>query len=552
MASAGTVISGRYRLERLLGEGGMGQVWVARHLHLDSQVALKILAPSAVSNEVLRARFEREARALAQLRSPHVVQIYDYGLDEANSPFMVMELLEGDDLAYLRSQRRYWTLSEVAQIVVQAARGLSAAHKAGVIHRDVKPGNLFLAQVEGTTILKVLDFGIAKSLEDTATEITKTNVGIGSPSYMSPEQTLTQAVDGRTDVWALGVVAFVLLTGELPFQAESPFLVGQKVLRGQRPRATEIGEGLPRAVDAFFDRALAVSKEERFATPLEMAEALTSIARLYPSATAVDPDAVMTEKVSGVHSARQAALNAGREQAQLGRTVKLAPDQLAPGLARAGYGPRPESHRSGAMAAHGHAQQQAVAPHPAQAPPPPSLPPSSGNPVAPPSAPSSGVPAIYDPFPAYDGAENAPTAKLHAGAIRHALDTGLPEGARPLPYNAGPAPSFQDRSMVSSMVSSAVMPNPFASKRRALMIAAIVGGTVVNLSLFGGLMWVSVSPSHDEPAASSAPKRPAASAPPQVSSTPPSPPDPSPPPPASSPARSSAPPSAHPTKPPGR
>ncbi|MBK6513868.1 MAG: serine/threonine protein kinase [Polyangiaceae bacterium] len=523
--SAGTVIVGRYRLERLLGEGGMGQVWVARHLSLDSLVAVKILAPSAVSNEVLRARFEREARALGQLRSPHVVQIFDYGVDSIG-PFMVMELLEGDDLAYLRSQRRYWSLTEVAQIVTHAARGLTAAHKAGVIHRDVKPGNLFLARVEGETVLKVLDFGIAKPLEDTSSEITKTNVGVGSPSYMSPEQTQAQRVDARTDVWGLGVVAFVLLTGELPFQADSPFLIGQKVLRGQRPKPTQLVEGLPRALDAFFDRALAVAPDDRFATPLEMSDALIAISRLYPGAVATDPDVITTERLS-VDEARRAV--SAKLQRPTTFTIKLSSSDVQPALARAGYGSMPILLRAGPPSQPPPTGDTTDEPAPAPASRPP--PPRPSQPAAPtpaPSEPARPKPAIARPrvpqvaeLTPSDEADFAPTTRMDARAVELAVEareaarrvqaslaevppSHSPTETLPLPRQRRPDNAFFD-------VSSGMMPNPYRAdlafsdnsgslsnpllrrpgNRRSVVAASIVVGTLVHVALLLGAYWLS-------------------------------------------------------------
>ncbi|NUP05577.1 MAG: serine/threonine protein kinase [Polyangiaceae bacterium] len=541
----------------------MGQVWVARHLHLDSLVAVKLLAPSAVSNEVLRARFEREARALGQLRSPHVVQVFDYGVEEIG-PFMVMELLEGDDLAFLRTQRRYWSLTEVAQIVMQAARGLNAAHKAGVIHRDIKPGNLFLARIEDETVLKVLDFGIAKPLEDNVTEITKTNVGVGSPSYMSPEQTQALPVDARTDNWSLAVVAFALLTGELPFQAESPFMIGQKVLRGQRPRATQLVEGLPRALDAFFDRALAVSKDDRFATPLELADALAAIARLYPDATAIDPDVVTTERLSRVHEARKAVALKGL--VSNGLTIKLTADDLQPALARAGYAlpvpprpapprpPPPSDENTGETVVQSREslaeiEQRAVAPpapssrrgppsRPPLAPPRASRPPlptprpstparSSPGTVPPPpsAAPVSPPRAVAEPTP--DASDFAPTTRLSDGSVKMAIEARnqrlAQSGAHfesPLAPQRVPALSQSYGDAAFGDVSSGMIANPYrrdgfgmetaaafanpvrrARKNRLLVIASIVGGTIVNIALVAGAWWLSSDTS--SPAATS-------------------------------------------------
>jgi eukaryotic-like serine/threonine-protein kinase len=284
MTLAGRVLAGRYRLDTLLAEGGMGAVWSAHHSTLDVPVAVKVMATEALAREGLRVRFEREAKATAQLRTPHVVQVFDYGIDEG-TPFLVMELLEGEDFGALGRSRAPFSLAETADLIGQAALGLQAAHQAGIIHRDIKPSNLFLAEVaRGQSLVKVLDFGIAKTFVDGGVKFTKTNVVLGSPSYMSPEQVLAQPIDARTDVWSLGVVTFLMLSGELPFRGATPLDVSQKIAKGIRPRFTDAAPGMPAALDAFFDRALATAPTSRHATVASLAEELARIARANPGA----------------------------------------------------------------------------------------------------------------------------------------------------------------------------------------------------------------------------------------------------------------------------
>jgi serine/threonine-protein kinase len=276
---SGSVIAGRYRLERLLAQGGMGAVWVARHLQLDVDVAVKLMRPAYVSSADARARFEREAKASAHLRSPHFVHVLDYGV-EADAPFLVMELLEGEDLqSRLRSEPRL-SLADTQRIVHQIARGLRVAHEAGLVHRDLKPANIFLSRQGNEEIVKVLDFGVAKvtGLEGSGAE-TATGVLLGSPQYMSPEQVRSsKELDRRSDLWSLGVIAFRCLTGQLPFQGEAVGDLIIEIWTEPIPRASSLVPDLDPAVDAFLERALRREPHLRFQTADEMDEAFAVVA----------------------------------------------------------------------------------------------------------------------------------------------------------------------------------------------------------------------------------------------------------------------------------
>lgn len=287
MPEPGHVLADRYVLERLIAEGGMGAVWAARHRALEVPVAVKLMSEGAFANPTLRTRFEREAKVGARLRTPHAVQVYDYGLD-GEVPFLTMELLEGEDLGEYGMKNAPFSLAETVTLLTQAARGLAAAHQEGVIHRDVKPSNLFIARVSaGQQIVKVLDFGIAKLSDEQ--KLTKTSVILGSPSFMSPEQVLGNPVGPRTDVWGLAVVAFWMLTGELPFTGPSAAEVSHRILTGDRPAPIELAPGLPDEIDDIFEKALAVDPVERYASPLHMMSDLSQIDRLYPNAAATAP-----------------------------------------------------------------------------------------------------------------------------------------------------------------------------------------------------------------------------------------------------------------------
>ncbi|NUP10226.1 MAG: serine/threonine protein kinase [Polyangiaceae bacterium] len=280
MLEKGRVLAGRYELERLLAQGGMGEVWVARHRLLDVSVAVKLMSRKTRTNSTLRARFEREAKVGARLRTPHVVQVLDYDVDD-ETPFLAMELLEGQDLSAVGKARPRFAFAEAVDLLAQAARGLAAAHEVGIIHRDVKPSNLFLARVSaGQEIVKVLDFGIAKIPDED--KLTRTNVVLGSPAYMSPEQVMAKPIDARSDVWSLGVVAFWMLAGELPFAGPNATAVSERIVKGDRPSLGDLVRGLPEELDDIFERALALDPKERFASTLELAEELTRLDRAYP------------------------------------------------------------------------------------------------------------------------------------------------------------------------------------------------------------------------------------------------------------------------------
>jgi serine/threonine-protein kinase len=272
------VVGDRYVLERPLAKGGMGSVWVARHRTLDVSVAVKLMTPTE-SRHLGVARFEREAKAAASLRTPHVAHIHDYGVEDG-TPFIAMELLEGEDLARRLSDRGPMSLAETARTVEPIAKALSAAHAAGLVHRDIKPRNVFLARSDtGDEIVKVLDFGIVKDTRPDAGGDTSSSIMLGTPYYMSPEQARGADVDPRSDVWSLGVVAFEMLTGVRVFEGATLGDTIARICNDARPAATALAAHLPAEIDAFFERALARSPTKRFATARELAEALSGIAR---------------------------------------------------------------------------------------------------------------------------------------------------------------------------------------------------------------------------------------------------------------------------------
>jgi serine/threonine-protein kinase len=273
----GLVVADRFRLVRPLGQGGMGAVWLAQHTGLDIPCAVKFIHEEAARSHELRVRFEREAKAAAQLRSPHVVQILDHGVWQ-DTPYIAMELLEGEDLARRLRKRRPLEPREVAAIASQVGRALVKAHAAGLVHRDLKPANIFLVHDDDREIAKVLDFGVAKATalgNSMGTEgDTKTGAIVGTPSFMSPEQARgNKDVDHLADLWALAVVVFLCLTGKLPFRSDALGDLLVKIIVEPLPVPSEIAS-VPPGFDAWWARAANRDPTLRFQTAKELTEAL--------------------------------------------------------------------------------------------------------------------------------------------------------------------------------------------------------------------------------------------------------------------------------------
>ena len=273
--AAGLVIADRFRLVRPLGQGGMGAVWLAQHTGLDVPCAVKFIHEEAAKSPELRARFEREAKAAAQLRSPHVVQILDHGV-WGGAPYIAMELLEGEDLAQRLKSRRPAPLSprETLVIASQVGRALTKAHAAGLVHRDLKPANIFLVRDDEREIAKVLDFGVAKVKETSVDDATQTGAVLGTPFYMSPEQARgSKSIDHRSDLWALAVVVFQCLLGKLPFKADALGEILVKIIVEPLPVPSQLGD-VPPGFDAWWMRAAARDPAQRYQTSRELTQAL--------------------------------------------------------------------------------------------------------------------------------------------------------------------------------------------------------------------------------------------------------------------------------------
>ena len=287
MVRPGDIIDGRYRVEVRLGEGGMGEVWRATHVTVGNLVALKVLKGEAGGGSENAARFLREARAAGRLRGEHVCRVMDAGATDTGQPYLVMELLEGEDVAALIA-RGPLPPALAARYVVDACEALAEAHAQGMVHRDIKPANLFVArQPGGDESLKVLDFGIATAArEDVAAgRLTSTTTMMGSPAYMSPEQMRSaRDVDARSDVWALGVCLYEMLSNRLPFEGASyTALAIQVATEAHKPlvddgaeavSASVSGAALPPGLVAVVERCLAKRPDARYADVAELAAAL--------------------------------------------------------------------------------------------------------------------------------------------------------------------------------------------------------------------------------------------------------------------------------------
>jgi serine/threonine-protein kinase len=288
----GDVLAGKYRIERVLGAGGMGVVVAAMHLQLEQRVAIKFLLPEEAEKVDAAARFAREARAAAKIQSEHVARVLDVASSESGIPYMVMEYLEGKDLESTMQEQGRLPIENAVDYVLQALEALAEAHVAGIVHRDLKPANIFLARrADGSSVVKILDFGISKISRGKEPGLTTTSSPLGSPLYMSPEQlTSAKGIDARTDIWSLGVILQELIVGEGPFAADQlPELIAMILavppvsMRLRRPE-------VPPELEAVVHRCLEKEPQARFANVGELARALQPFA---PSRSLVSIERVL-------------------------------------------------------------------------------------------------------------------------------------------------------------------------------------------------------------------------------------------------------------------
>ena len=279
----GTVIAGKYRLDGMIGRGGMGSVWSTMHLGLGQRVAVKLIAKRYAGSREARQRFDLEAKAAAQLRSRYVVQVFDNGETEDGTPYIVMELLDGESLDHRIERRGPLPVDQAVRIIAQVGRALTKAHGLGIVHRDLKPENIFLTRSDeddGGEVAKVLDFGIAKiKTSDTASSATRTGTVLGTPLFMSPEQARgLKSVDHRTDIYSLGMVAFTMLTGRNAFSGESFGDILVAICTQPLPSLRAYAALLPPSLDVWMQRACAKEPGDRFPAVEPMIEALHAAA----------------------------------------------------------------------------------------------------------------------------------------------------------------------------------------------------------------------------------------------------------------------------------
>jgi serine/threonine-protein kinase len=278
----GDLLAGKYRIERRLGEGGMGTVVAAFHEQLQQRVAIKFLSPDHAKNPDAAARFLREARAAVKIQSEHVARVIDVAELESGAPYMVMEYLLGNDLSDELQRVGSLELATAVDYVLQSCEAIAEAHSVGLVHRDLKPANLFLTRrADGSPLVKVLDFGISKALSapEESTALTSAKAMLGSPAYMSPEQARTpKLVDQRTDIWALGVIMFEFLAGDIPFTGDNAMALLAAAFIDKTPSLRAIRPDIPREMEAVIERCLQKNPADRYQSIADFAEALAPFA----------------------------------------------------------------------------------------------------------------------------------------------------------------------------------------------------------------------------------------------------------------------------------
>ncbi|MFT3772260.1 MAG: protein kinase [Minicystis sp.] len=337
------MIAGKYRLETALARGGMGSVWQAKHLTLDMRLAVKFIKANIVRNNEARVRFEREAKAAARLKSPHVVQVVDYGVDQ-DMPYLVMELLQGEDLSNRLARRGRLGVRETVGLVTHVGRALARAGAEQIVHRDLKPSNIFIARGDDHEIIKVLDFGVARVPQPEGHHDTTVNGAlVGSPRYMSPEQARgSRAVDHRSDLWSLAVIVYRALTGELPFEGKDMADVIVKICSETAlppsQRRADLAKLGP-AMDGFFVRAFARDPNERFQTARELVHAFTLAAGYaLPAPASATPTRSVPKSTRRLPATTTPPAKAPPDSDEAPPTQRSAPAASRPQI------PRPEAH----------------------------------------------------------------------------------------------------------------------------------------------------------------------------------------------------------------
>ena len=446
---AGTLLAGKYRLESLIGRGGMGSVWRADHLGLSAPVAVKLLDMMHfdAASDALN-RFHREARSAAAIRSPHVVQIFDHGVDPTfGVPFIVMELMEGESLANRLARVGRIVPAEVARVFTHVARALSRAHDAGIVHRDLKPDNVFLVRNEDEEVAKVLDFGIAKAQAHALGQDSATRTGaiMGTAYYMSPEQISgTKNVDFHTDLWALGVMACECMTGQRPFEADTIGGITLKICIEPIPPPSSFAP-VPTGFDQWFAKMVHRDPAQRFASAREAAEALRKLCLSESGAERLAAPLAQSSGAFQATATTAAPLSRSASEATNASAPKrksVAPWLIAAAVLLASAvglwlrsAGKPEIGAEGAPSARAPAVAAATPLPPSAALPPPPVP--EPPPVSVPTVLASAAPSAADPVPARPGrpAKNPGLRPLDRSATtttKAAPATGVPAASPPV------------------------------------------------------------------------------------------------------------------------
>jgi serine/threonine-protein kinase len=452
----GSVIGGKYRIDGLIGRGGMGSVWSAVHLGLGQRVAVKLIAKRYASSREARTRFDLEAKAVAQLKSRYVVQVYDNGETDEGTPYIVMELLEGESLDHRIQTRGPLPVDQAVRIVTQVGRALTRAHALGIVHRDLKPENIFLTRTEDDDgeIAKVLDFGIAKIKNPDAASDSATRTGavLGTPLFMSPEQARgLKSVDQRTDLYSLGMVTYMMLTAKSAFSGESFGDILVAICTQPLPTMHQVAPWLPPSLDTWLKRACAREPGDRHKSVEELLDGLYAAAGIARSNTqqelmrsdsagtagqlsrANEPAAARTQAASGVAPPQTTSplTVTGADIPKRSMLLPIAVAGLALGvigggafvLLRKGSAEKPTTLASGVDMAPANSAASAAAPPPAapveSAPAPPQAPAASAEPTrtTPQKGPTSPKPSGKMPEVA-KGSAKAPDAKTPSPASK--------------------------------------------------------------------------------------------------------------------------------------
>ncbi|MGP4043326.1 protein kinase domain-containing protein [Streptomyces sp. 2A115] len=302
-----SVAGGRYQLRDLLGEGGMASVHLAYDSVLDRQVAIKTLHTDLGREQAFRERFRREAQSVAKLTHTNIVSVFDTGeddLDGVTTPYIVMEYVEGRPLGSVLDQdiAQYGAMpaDTALKITADVLAALEISHEMGLVHRDIKPGNVMMTK---RNVVKVMDFGIARAMQSGVTSMTQTGMVVGTPQYLSPEQALGRGVDARSDLYSVGIMLFQLVTGRLPFEADSPLAIAYAHVQEEPVTASSINRSLPPAVDALIARALKKNPNERFVNAESMRDECLRVAQSFQAAPPIIVPGARTSSGAGVGSA---------------------------------------------------------------------------------------------------------------------------------------------------------------------------------------------------------------------------------------------------------